>query len=184
VASVDDAEAIAGIYGPAVSDAAISFEYDPPDADEMRRRIATTVPDHPWLVATNGDTVVGYAYAHAFAPRAAYRWSVETSVYVDRAHHGAGVGRRVYGALFRVLALQGYRRAFAGIALPNPASVGLHEAMGFTPVGTYENVGWKLGAWHDVGWWQRDVGDAAAPPETPRPLTALPAAEIAAALGS
>ena len=115
-----------------------------------------TLPEHPWLVAER-DHVVGYAYAASHGSRAAYRWSTDVSVYVDQAARGQGVGRALYRALFKVLDLQGFREAFAGITLPNGASVALHESLGFVPVGIYRQVGWKLGAWHDVGHWQRRI---------------------------
>jgi phosphinothricin acetyltransferase len=156
-----DAAAVGQIYAPAIEESAISFELEVPSVDEMRRRIERTMPDYPWIVAEVGGRVVGYAYADAFSDRAAYRWSVATSVYVDAAAQGRGHGRELYSALFDVLAMLGYREALAGIALPNAASVGLHESFGFEPVAHYRRVGWKLGRWHDVGWWQRSIGDGA-----------------------
>lgn len=98
--------------------------------------------------------MAGYAYAGLHRSRAAYRWAADVSVYVSPAHHRTGVGRELYEALFDTLRNQGVRVVCAGVTLPNEASVGLHEAMGFTPVGVYRNIGWKLGQWHDVGWWQ------------------------------
>lgn len=185
LAAHDDAAAVRAIYAPAVEATVISFELLIPSVEEMAARIAEHRTEHPWIVAETDRGLVGYAYAGPFSARAAYRWSVQTSVYVDRSQRRRGVGRSLYTALFRLLSAQGYRRAFAGITLPNPASVGLHEAVGFTPVGVYRSAGWKLGAWHDVGWWQRDIqgGDrGVGEPSPPRPLDDLPRGVIAAAL--
>jgi phosphinothricin acetyltransferase len=169
-----DAGAVRDIYAPTVESSAISFELEVPPAAEMAARIANRLPSYPWLVAEEAGEVVGYAYAGRFAVRAAYAWSVETSVYVAERVRGRGVGRALYVALFDILAAQGFRRAMAGIALPNPASVGLHESMGFTKVGVYEAVGWKLGAWQDVGWWQRCLAALGeGPPAPPVPVTLL-----------
>ena len=151
----DDAAACAAIYAPFVTDNGVSFELDPPDAGEMARRIADYGPTHGWLVAESGGSVAGYAYGSPHRARAAYSSSCDVAVYVDPAHSRLGIGRALYEALLPALAERGFHAAFAGIALPNDASVGLHEAMGFTPVGIYREVGWKLGQWRDVGWWQR-----------------------------
>jgi L-amino acid N-acyltransferase YncA len=170
LAGPGDAAAVAAIYAPAVIGRAISFEFEPPDAAEMARRIAKTHPMHPWLVAERDGEVVGYAYAGRHRERDAYAWSVDVSTYVHPDVHRAGVGRGVYTALFAILALQGYRTAFAGATLPNPGSVGLHTAMGFRPVGVYEGVGYKLGRWHDVAWFARPLLSRGPEPEAPRPL--------------
>jgi L-amino acid N-acyltransferase YncA/N-acetylglutamate synthase-like GNAT family acetyltransferase len=168
-ATVDDAESIAAIYAPVVRDTAISFELEPPSIDEMRDRIAKTLPTHPWLVSIDdGGAVRGYAHAGRHRERAAYRWSVDTTAYVREDSRHQGHGQRLYDALFAALVDLGYCRAFAGIALPNDASVRLHESVGFQAVGIYRRVGFKLGAWRDVGWWQRDLrpGRDADPPGT------------------
>jgi phosphinothricin acetyltransferase len=117
--------------------------------------------------------VVGYAYASRHRVRAAYRWSVDVAVYIAPSHHRMGIGRAVYTSLFSILAAQGFFNAYAGVTLPNPASVGLHEAMGFTPVGVYRHVGYKLGAWHDVGWWQRPLREPRDAPELPLELATV-----------
>lgn len=163
-AADSDAAACAEIYAPYVDETVISFEEVAPSANEMWRRMSEAIADHAWLVAERGGVVVGYAYAHAFASRPAYRWAAETSIYLDRKHRGRGLGRELYVALLDRLAEQGYRRAFGGITLPNDASVGLHRSMGFDPCGVYHRVGWKFGSWHDVAWFQRDLGDPTAPP--------------------
>jgi L-amino acid N-acyltransferase YncA len=151
-----DAADIAGIYAPIVSETAVSFEDVPPTADEMGKRIAATRADgYPYLVASNGKRILGYAYCGAHRSRAAYRYSADVTIYIAPKAQRSGVGRALYGALLPELARLGFHAAFAGIALPNPASIGLHEAVGFTLVGIYREVGFKFGRWHDVGWWQR-----------------------------
>lgn len=183
LATPDDGAALSAIYRPAVADRATSFEVDPPDAAEMARRVAATLEHYPWLVCEDAGQVTGYAYASRHRERAAYQWAVEASAYVRDSVHRKGVGRRLYESLFRVLALQGYQRAFAGITLPNEASVGFHEALGFSPVGVYHRIGWKRGAWHDVMWLERAVQENLAPPDSPpTPLTGLTPALLAAAI--
>lgn len=168
----DDGAALAAIYAPAVA-LPTSFELEPPDAAEMMRRAEAILPKMPWLVCERRGAVLGYAYASTHRARPAYQWSVEVSAYVHADAQRAGVGRALYASLFAILALQGFRNAFAGITLPNPASVGLHEAVGFTPVGVYHGIGYKLGAWHDVGWFERPLAPRDADPLPPRPLEEL-----------
>ena len=178
-----DAAAVAAIYGPFVDGNATSFEAEPPSADEMRRRIGETTEMYPWLVCDSGGVIAGYAYASWHRTRLAYRWSVETSVYVDPNFRRCGVARGLYTSLFAILAAQGYVNAYAGITLPNEASVGFHEALGFSPVGVYHRIGWKRGAWHDVMWLERAVQENLAPPDSPpTPLTGLTPALLAAAI--
>jgi len=184
IATADDAGAVRDIYAPVIETSATSFELTVPSRDDMAARITDRLPAHPWLVADDAGTVAGYAYAGRFSARPAYDWSVETSVYIAEAAQGKGVGRALYAALLAVLTAQGYRRAMAGIALPNPASVRLHERAGFVPVGVYRAVGWKLGAWHDVGWWQRGLAPADLAPAPPTPLTELPPGALDAALAA
>ena len=150
-----DASAVQAIYAPYVSDTTISFEDIPPDIAEVERRIAAILPRYPYLVAEMDGRVIGYAYASEHRTRAAYRTSVDVTVYVAPGAQRIGVARCLYSRLLPAAANLGYHAAFAGIALPNEASVGLHEAMGFEPVGIYREVGRKFDAWHDVGWWQR-----------------------------
>ncbi|HEV8395475.1 MAG TPA: arsinothricin resistance N-acetyltransferase ArsN1 family B [Vicinamibacterales bacterium] len=173
LADASDAEAMAAIYRPVVESTAISFETVAPDRDEMARRLADTLVSHPWLVCDMGGRVAGYAYASKHRVRAAYQWSVDTSVYVDAAWRRSGVGRGLYRSLFAVLAAQRFFNAFAGIALPNEASVALHEAVGFEPLGVYRRVGFKLGAWHDVGWWQLALRAHETSPDEPVTLAAV-----------
>ena len=166
LASESDAAAIAAIYRPVVESTPISFETEPPDEQEMRRRISETLRTYAWLVHERGGDVVGFAYASQHRTRAAYRWSVDTSAYVDERYRRRRIGQGLYTSLFAILAAQGFVNAYAGITLPNPASVALHERVGFSPIGVYRNVGYKLGAWRDVGWWERSLRahDSAPPP--------------------
>lgn len=182
MATPEDADAISDIYAPYVRDSAISFEAVPPTAEEMRSRIKATLTDLPWLVIAHADAVRGYAYASPHGERAAYRWSVDVSVYLDASLQRKGNGRRLYAALFNVLAAQGYVNAYSAIVLPNPASVGLHEAVGFRRVGLFNRVGFKNGAWRDIGWWHRPLVDPSAQPDDPRPWSDLPAHTLEAAL--
>jgi phosphinothricin acetyltransferase len=173
LATAADGAAAARIYDPVVARTAISFEEEPPGPGEMARRIASVLAFAPWLVDEHDGTVRGYAYASKHRERAAYRWSVDVAVYVDEAHRREGVGSALYVKLIRLLRLQGFYVACAGITLPNAASVALHERVGFRPVGVYPSVGYKLGAWHDVGWWQLDLRDRAAEPAPPKQLAEL-----------
>lgn len=154
LATTADADALAAIYAPSVTGATTSFELEAPDAAEMARRLAAVLAHAPWLVLERAGAVAGFAYASRHRDRAAYQWSVDVTVYVDAAHHRTGVGRALYTDLFERLRAQGYYVAHAGITLPNDASVALHESLGFTPIGVYPAVGYKLGAWRDVGWWR------------------------------
>jgi phosphinothricin acetyltransferase len=183
LAGENDAEPVQAIYELEVLETAITFEVEPPTAADFRQRIRDTLADHPWLVCEREGEVCGYAYATTHRSRAAYRWSVDVSVYLHRNARGLGIGKALYAALLPLLPLQGYYNAYAGITLPNPASVGLHESVGFRRVGVYRGVGYKLGAWHDVGWWALDLQPRGADPPEPRPLPEiLGRPEVAAAL--
>lgn len=161
-----DAAGCAAIYAPYVDASAVSFEEEPPTARGMTRRIEETCRTHPWLIAERDGRLVGFAYGSQHRTRAAYRWACDVTVYVDPAHHRGGIGRRLYEPLLGLLARQRLQIACAGIALPNDASVALHEALGFQPVGIYKGIGYKAGAWRDVGWWQlRLLPAQPAPPE-------------------
>jgi L-amino acid N-acyltransferase YncA len=164
MATADDAAQITEIYAPLVRETAITFETESPSADEMRRRIVDTTMRFPWLVADDAGTITGFAYAGRHRKRAAYAWAADVSVYVASDTRRSGIGRSLYTALLELLTAQGYANAFAGIALPNDASVGLHETLGFTLVGVYESVGYKLQHWWDVAWWQRRLPIEASPP--------------------
>lgn len=169
----EDAAAIAAIYAPSVTDRATSFELTPPDAGEMRRRVAAVLEQYPWLVCETADGVVGYAYATAHRDRAAYRWSVDASTYIADSSHRQGIARGLYSRLFEILVLQGYRSVYAGITLPNTASFALHKAMGFREVGIYHDVGYKFGKWHDTIWLERALAEHIADPPEPLALSAL-----------
>jgi phosphinothricin acetyltransferase len=172
LATEHDAEPVLAIYAPFCTSSPVSFEEQAPSLDEMRRRIRTILARFPWLVYVDEEEVLGYAYAFAHRERPAYRWSVEVAAYVKEGQRGRGIGKALYTSLLRLLALQGFYNAYGGITLPNPASVALHESVGFRPLGVCRGVGYKLGSWHDVGWWYRDLRPRA---EAPEPPLALPA---------
>lgn len=176
IATPDDAAAVLAIYTPVVLDTPVSFETAAPTVDDMRQRIAATLPQFPWLVALDeAGRVAGYVYASRYAERQAYRWSATVTAYVREDRRGRGLGRSMYAELLARLTALGYCQAYAGITLPNAASVALHEAMGFERVGVFRNAGHKLGRWHDVGWWQRTLQRPDPPPE-PRPFSAAQSA--------
>jgi L-amino acid N-acyltransferase YncA len=169
-----DAAEVAAIYADYVRGSTITFELDPPGPDEMRARIEGVAGAYPWIVAEVEDgRLAGYAYACPFRPRAAYRFAVETTVYLRPDAAGRGLGTSLYRPLLRTLEAQGYTQAIAAIALPNEASVRLHERLGFVHAGTYGEVGFKLGQWLDVGLWQRPLAVQRADPPEPLPLGAV-----------
>ena len=159
----EDAEALAAIYAPHVLAGTVSFETVAPDAATMRERMAASAGLYPWIVAADAGDVLGYAYATRFSERAAYRWAVETTIYIAAGAQGRGVGRTLYAALLATLRAQGFTQGIARIALPNPPSIALHRALGFRHAGDMRAIGWKAGAWIDVGYWQC----ALAAPESP-----------------
>ena len=163
----EDADGIAAIYARHVLGGVATFETEPPDAAEIARRMAGGERRYPWLVAEAGG-LVGYAHAGPFHPRAAYRWTAETSIYLAEGAQGRGVGRRLYQALIAALEAAGYTEAIARIALPHPASERLHAATGFRAVGITKRVGWKHARWIDVGLWQRALAIPADAPAEPR----------------
>ena len=173
VATEDDAPGMLEIYGPVVRETAISFETHPPDTEEFCGRIRASLEQRLWLVCESNGVIAGYAYATQFNPREAYIWSVEVSVYVHPEFHRRGIGRALYASLFRCLALQGYCTTVARITLPNPASVALHESMGFQAVGVNRGIGFKHGQWHDVGIWQMEIQPLPRNPKAPRPFVIL-----------
>lgn len=168
-----DAEAIAAIYAPHVTRGVASFEESAPSPDAMRARIAKCCDVYPWLVAEDGGAILGYAYADRFRDRSAYRWAVETTVYVAADAQRRGVGRLLYGALLDILRRQGFTQAIAAISLPNDPSIRLHEMAGFRRAGVYRQVGWKQGRWIDVGLWQAELVEASQPPAEPKPFSAI-----------
>lgn len=167
----DDAAGCRAIYRPYVENTAITFEVEVPTVAEMAARIDSARATHEWLVAEDAaGQVIGYAYAHAFNPRAAYQWSAETSIYVDDVHRRSGAGRSLYTQLLRRLAERGYRRAFAGITQPNESSNAFHRSFGFRDAGLYRRVGWKHDSWHDVAWMQLDLLPTASLDGPPTPI--------------
>jgi L-amino acid N-acyltransferase YncA len=162
-----DAAAVADIYRPSVEHGLASFEEVAPSAIEMGERMRVTLASTPWLVADVGGSVVAYAYAGPHHARPGYRWSVNVSVYVAEGHSGRGIGRRLYRDLFAILLRQGFVNVYAGITLPNDASVALHRAAGMEPIGTYRRVGFKHGAWHDVAWFGLRLSESDGQPPEP-----------------
>lgn len=166
-ASKLDATACAQIHRWYVENTAITLEYDAPTVAQMALRIATYTATHAWLVAHDEAGVCGYAFGGPLKERVAYRWSVETAVYVAQDRDVQGIGRALYEELLPRLAARGYLRAVAGITLPNPAHEALHSSAGFERVGMHPRIAWKNDAWHDVLFVQRDLGEGSTPPEPP-----------------
>jgi phosphinothricin acetyltransferase len=173
LATEDDAAQILEIYAPFCRETPVSFETEPPSLEEMRRRIAATLPSYPWLVCEEGGSILGYAYASKHRERPAYLWSVDVSAYVREGRRRGGLGRALYKSLFAILRLQGFYNAVAGVTLPNPGSEGLHGAMGFEPVGIYRNIGYKCGGWHDVAWSQLTLREPEPDPRPPLDLDSV-----------
>jgi len=184
VATIADAPTVHAIYAPIVRDTFISFEVDAPSTEEIAQRISKTLSKHPWLIFEDSEGVAGYAYAAQHRDRLAYQWSVDVSCYVHERARRRAIATRLYNALFRILERQGFTNAFAGIAVPNEASVGMHAAVGFLPIGTYVEVGYKCGDWRDVTWMQRRLARPAAQPSAPIPFASLAPREVEAVLAS
>jgi phosphinothricin acetyltransferase len=171
----EHAAGCAAVYAPYVLDTVTSFEEQPPDSAEFARRIERLSVRYPWLVAEQHGDVAGYAYASTHRERAAYRWTADVAVYISSQHHRRGIGGALYRTLLDLLVRQGVQVACAGITLPNEASVALHESYGFRHVGTYRRIGWKAGAWRDVGWWELELIERVdGPPPEPEPPATLP----------
>jgi L-amino acid N-acyltransferase YncA len=165
----EDAPQIAEIYRPYCEENCVSFEEVAPGTSEVEARIEKITRRLPYLVDDRDGVIAGYAHASPHREKAAYRWAVESTIYVRGDFHGKGVGRGLYTELFNRLRDQGLVKAYAGILVPNPSSQAFHEAMGFTLVGIYRKVGYKLGAWRDVGWWELTLLPQAASPAEPKP---------------
>jgi len=170
LATAADATQVLAIYAPFCRDTPVTFEIEPPSEEEMTRRIVTTLARCPWLVVEDHGEVVGYSYANRFHERPAYRWSVEVTVYVQAGYRREGVGRGLYTSLLGLCTLQGYVNAFGSITLPNEASVALHQSLDFRAVGINRHVGYKCGAWHDVGVWQQMLQAPEEDPAEPRTM--------------
>ena len=167
MATERDAGAMLDIYAPIVQQTAISFELSPPSLPDFKNRIRSSIQDRPWLVCEAAGQILGYACATAYRSRGAYAWSVETSAYINAQFHRQGIARSLYHSLLKMLALQGYYMAFAGIALPNDASIAFHEAMGYKAIGVFQQAGYKLGRWYSVGWWQLPITTPFTEPKAP-----------------
>jgi phosphinothricin acetyltransferase len=165
----EDAPQIAEIYRPYCEDNCVSFEEVAPGAAEIAARIEKISRRFPYLVDDVNGTIAGYTYASNHREKAAYRWAVESTIYIHEGFRGKGVGRALYTELFARLRKQGLVKAYAGILVPNPASQAFHEAMGFTLVGIYRKIGYKLGAWRDVGWWELSLLPQSGSPAEPTP---------------
>jgi phosphinothricin acetyltransferase len=173
-ATAADGAEISRIYAHYVVHTAITFEEVAPDAAEMSRRIEETLLKYPWLIAAFDGNAIAYAYASQHRQRASYRWAVDVAIYVDQSQTGRGIGRSLYDVLLPLVRDQGFMTASAGITIPNAASVGLHESVGFNLVGIWRNVGYKLAAWRDVGWWQKPFATPSANPPEPTPWNQMP----------
>jgi L-amino acid N-acyltransferase YncA len=170
-ATVQDAPALLAIYRPYVENTPVSFEIEPPDVAAYAARIQKTLAGWQWLVAERDGEVLGFVYGSMHRDRPAYRWSVEVTAYVKPGSQRSGIGRALYQQLFQDLAAKGYCNAFAGVTLPNDASVGLHRAVGFEPIGVFRSIGYKFGKWHDVAWFQRQLRDGPPPEPDVNPRT-------------
>lgn len=167
IAKEQDAVPMLEIYAPFVKETAITFEYDIPTGEEFSKRIKKYLLEYPWLVWEQEEQTIAYAYASKHRDRAAYQWSVESSVYVRPDFQRKGVARSLYRVLFDLLKAQGILNVYAGIAQPNMKSVLLHQSCGFSDVGIYKNVGYKSGAWHDVLWMHKSLGHHPLQPQKP-----------------
>lgn len=172
-ATLNDASGILTIYAPFITSSTVSFEYEVPTVAEFAGRIQTIQQQYPYLVAETNERISGYAYASKHRDRTAYQWSVETSVYIHPDGHRQGIARQLYTTLFDLLRQQGYYSAYAGITLPNLKSEAFHRTMGFEPVGVYKNIGYKMGAWHDVAWFQKPIQPYQVDPAVPVPISRL-----------
>ena len=168
LASTNDARKIIEIYSPNILNAAVSFETEVPSIEEMQKRIVICLEIFPWIVCIVDGEMAGYVYASKHRERKAYQWSCDCTIYMNDEFKGKGIGKELYHLLFKILKLQGFRNVYAGITLPNEASIALHEKCGFEKFAEYGNVGYKLGEWHTVGWWKLRLNDY--DPDPPPPL--------------
>jgi len=177
LARLEDCAALLAIYEQYIQ-TPITFEYELPSREEFTQRITSISAEYPYLVWEEGEKILGYAYAHRLAERAAYQWSAELSIYVDRSAVGKGLGRKLYGALVELLKLQGVRTAYALVCTPNPASEGLHRSVGFRTLAVHPNTGYKNGAWRDLTWFEKAIGDYNQTPKPMISITQIPAENI------
>jgi len=168
-----DARQVLDIYAPFITSSFVTFENIVPSLPDFAKRIEQISQKYPWLVVTEGDQIAGYAYAGKYRDTEAYQWMVESSIYMHPDFKGKKLARRLYSALFELLKEQGFRKVFAVISVPNAESVGFHEHMGFSGFATYRNVGFKLGTWKDVGWWELPLTDQDTEPATPIPWSEM-----------
>ena len=167
LATPSDAKGILDIYASYISDTSFTFETEVPSEAAFADRISTYLQTWPWLVCEVNGVIAGYAYATRYRERAAYQWCTEASIYMHDDYQRFGIARALYSALFEITKRQGFRNIYAVINLPNEKSVAFHESMGFKWFATYEKVGYKLGKWKNVGWWQLSIneyGDEPSPP--------------------
>ena len=172
-----DAPALLAIYGQYI-DTPITFECALPSVESCTERFRSIRSAYPYIVCEEDGRIWGYAYAHRQAERAAYQWNAELSIYLDRGARGRGLGRRLYGALMELLRLQGIRTVYALVTVPNPASEGLHRAMGFRTMGVQRSTGYKDGAWRDVAWFEKPIGAYDVAPAPLRPLEQVPGEQV------
>lgn len=184
IATADDAEAILKIYSPFILNSGITQEWFIPSVEEFQKRIISTLKERPWVVAEINGEIAGYTYAGKHRDRTGYQWCTETSVYVAEKFYRRGIAHALYSALFEILKLQGYVNAYAVITLPNTESISFHEKFGFTYFATFKNIGYKLGRWHDVGWWHKQINHASAETIPPVRFPALDKKITEAILGS
>ena len=173
-----DAAEVLSIYAPFILDTAITFEADVPTREDFAQRISNYLSIWPWLVMEDGGKITGYAYAGRHRERMAYQWCVESSVYIHPQSRGKGVGSSLYRALFDLLSFQGFRNVYAGITLPNEGSIALHQKLGFKRFAEFENIGFKDGRWHTVGWWRKTLNDFKNPPLAPLKFSELETSKI------
>lgn len=167
LATPADARRILAIYAPYIENTSFTFETEIPTIEQFADRISSYLTNWPWLVCEVNGTIAGYAYATRHRERTAYQWCTESSVYIHDDYQKWGIGRALYSSLFAILKKQGFRNIYAVINLPNEKSVSFHEQMGFKWFATYENVGYKLGRWKNVGWWRFIVNDFGMEPDPP-----------------
>jgi L-amino acid N-acyltransferase YncA len=168
--SLNDAQATLEIYKPYVLNTYITFEYDVPTLEDWKNKIEKITLKYPWLVCEHEGEIAGYAYGSMHRDRTAYQWSPESTVYISEKYHRKGIARALYQRLFAIMKLQGYVNVYAGVSMPNVKSEEFHKALGFTELGTFKNIGYKLGAWHDTKWFQLQLSEHGLNPPPPRTI--------------